>query len=163
MKSISIVSVFVIGFFVFVIAQTSLEDSAKAGEKVYQTSCMACHQGNGQGVPAAFPPLVDHSVTLLGKEGGREYLPKLILYGLMGKVTIKGQNYNGVMTPWAQLTDEQLADVLNYVLTSWGNADLLPEDFAPYTPEEVAAQRGLGLTSAQMLEEHNKLGLGDAE
>jgi mono/diheme cytochrome c family protein len=152
--------VVLVGLFVF--AQT-LEDSAKAGEKVYQTSCMACHQGNGQGVPGAFPPLVEHSVTILTKEGGREYLPKLILYGLMGQVKIKGQTYNGVMTPWSQLSDEQLADVLNYVLTSWGNADLLPGDFEPYTSEEVAAQRDLGLTSAQMLEEHKKLGLSDTE
>jgi mono/diheme cytochrome c family protein len=162
-KFVFLSSVFMIGLIgLFVFAQ-SLEDSAKAGEAVYQTSCMACHQANGQGVPGAFPPLVEHSVTILTKEGGRDYLPKLILYGLMGQVSIKGQSYNGVMTPWAQLTDEQLADVLNYVLTSWGNADLLPEDFTPYTPDEVAAQRGLGLTSAQMLEEHKKLGLSDAE
>lgn len=144
---------------VIVLAQTTLEESASAGESVYQSNCLSCHQANGQGVPSAFPPLDLHAAQLVNAEGGRAYLSKVLLYGVMGEIEVDSANYNGVMTPWAHLADEDLANVLNYVLSSWSNVDLLAEDFEPFVAEEVAAQRDLDLDFQKVFEERQKLDL----
>lgn len=51
------------------------------GAKLYQ-QCAGCHQANGQGIPGAFPPLAGHVAEILAKEGGRDYLILVLLYGL---------------------------------------------------------------------------------
>ncbi len=122
------------------------------GEMVYANNCIACHQLEGQGIPTAFPPLAGHVPALVAAEGGREYLVKEVLYGLQGEIEIAGEIYNGIMPPWSQLTDQEIADALNYVSTAWGNEASLPEGFTAFTAEEVAAQRGLELTGEQVLE-----------
>ncbi len=128
------------------------------GEKTYN-NCLACHQPNGQGVPAAFPPQAGHAPEIYNLEGGREYMIRTVLYGLQGEITVKGTTYNGVMTPWgALLKDDQIAAVLNHVLTSWGNEELL-EEFSPITPEEVAAQRATTMTSQDVYEARGGLGI----
>ena len=127
-----------------------------AGESVYN-NCLACHQANGQGIPGAFPPLVGHAPELYAAD--RDYLPQLVLYGLQGEITVNGTSYNSVMTPWAQLSDEDLANVLNYVLTAWGNVDALPEDFTPYTADDIAPHRDQGLTASDIHALHEQLNL----
>lgn len=125
------------------------------GETLFQSNCAACHQANGQGVPGAFPPLAGHVPELLATEEGRTYLIHVVLYGLQGEIQVAGQTYNGVMPAWSQFTDEQLAAVLDFVATSWDNEAALPEGFAPFTAEEIAAQRDLGLTADQVHEERS--------
>jgi len=127
------------------------------GETVYQANCASCHQANGQGIPGAFPPLAGHVPELLAPEGGRTYLTHVLLYGLQGSIAVDGQTYNGVMPAWQQLDDAQLADVLSYISTAWENEADLPEGFEPFSAEEVAAERGLGLTGSDMLEERTEL------
>lgn len=127
------------------------------GESVFQSNCASCHQANGQGLPGAFPPLAGHVPELLAPEGGRTYLVHTLLYGLQGSITVDGQTYNGVMPAWRQLDDAQLADVLSYISTAWENETDLPEDFEPFTAEEVAAERDLGLTGGDMLDERTEL------
>lgn len=144
------------------ILATSLLASATAlaqstGEAVYQSNCASCHQANGQGIPSAFPPLAGHVPELLAPEGGRTYLVHTLLYGLQGSIAVGGQTYNGVMPAWPQLDDTQLADVLTYISTAWENEADLPEGFEPFTAEEVAAERGLGLTGSDMVEERTEL------
>jgi len=129
------------------------------GETVYN-NCLGCHQQNGQGVPAAFPPVAGHVPDLVAAEGGRDYLVKVVLYGLQGEVEIAGQMYNSVMPAWAQLSDEQIADLLNYLLTAWDNVALLPEDAVGFTADEVAAQRDQDLSAADILELRQGLVLG---
>ena len=48
---------------------------------------------------------------------------------------MNGVKYNNVMPPWAHLTDHELADVLTYVRSSFGNQG------EPVAPEEVASAR----------------------
>lgn len=126
-------------------------DWQQIGETTYIQNCSACHQANGQGIPGAFPPLAGHIPNLYSAEGGREYLIKVVLYGLQGQIEVNGMTYNGAMNPWGQLSDEQIAAALNHELTSWGNDQML-NNFNPILPDEVAAQRGLGLTGTQVLE-----------
>jgi cytochrome c oxidase cbb3-type subunit 2 len=90
-----------------------------SGARVYESRCGACHQQNGQGVPGTFPPLAGDSVVL-GTDPTRHV--EIVLFGLSGQV-IAGKTYASPMPAWAdQLTDAEIAAVVNHERTSWGNA-----------------------------------------
>jgi mono/diheme cytochrome c family protein len=112
------------------------------GAQVY-TSCAGCHQANGQGIPGAFPPLAGHAVDLY--EADPSYLAQVVLFGLEGAITVGGARYAGNMPAWqASLSDAQIAALLNYVLSQWGNEQIVGEE-QPYSAQEIAEQRALGL------------------
>ena len=94
-----------------------LSPSAQRGEQVY-LACVACHQPDGKGLPKAFPPLAG-SKRLLGPVD----LPtRIILKGLQGPLKAGDKHYNGIMPGHeGLLTDLQIADVLNYTRSAWGN------------------------------------------
>ncbi|VCU52487.1 Cytochrome c-552 [Thermus thermophilus] len=127
------------------------------GAKIY-AQCAGCHQANGQGLPGAFPPLAGHVAEILSKKGGREYLIKVLLWGLQGQIEVKGVKYNGAMPGFAQLKDEEIAAVLNHIATAWGD-DKKVKGFKPFTAEEVKKLRAKKLTPQQVYEERKKLGL----
>ena len=125
------------------------------GAQVYNANCVGCHQGAGQGIPGAFPPLAGHAAEVHA-EGGREYLVQVLLFGLQGPIQVEGMNYNGLMPAWAHLSDDQIANVLNHVIVEFGDE---PAGFVPYTAADVAGHRGDGLSSAAVLEVRDQLGL----
>src|SRR5690606_3824618 len=84
-------------------------------EEVYTTLCIACHMADGTGVAGVFPPLAQSDYLK-----NTEAAIHAVKYGLQGEITVNGQTYNNVMTPLG-LSDQEVADVLNYVLNSWGN------------------------------------------
>lgn len=90
---------------------------AIAGEKVYQTYCSTCHQGDGKGDGTRFPPL-DGSEWV---NGDKAPLIKLVLNGLEGEISVKGTTFNGVMPKHDFLTDLNIAQVLSYIRLSFGN------------------------------------------
>jgi mono/diheme cytochrome c family protein len=46
---------------------------------------------------------------------------KGIKYGLNGPIVVNGETYDGIMqNQW--LEEEEIADVMNYVLNNWGNS-----------------------------------------
>jgi mono/diheme cytochrome c family protein len=153
MRRASVGFIFVVLFIpVMVLAQAD-------GAKVYQ-KCAACHRPTGVGKPGVFPPLAGHAPEILNAERGRDYMIDVALFGLQGEVQIKGTKYNGAMRPFgAQLSDEEIAAVLNYVLTSWGNEKVLPKGHKPFMAAEVKAQRGKKLTPDTVREARGKLGL----
>ncbi len=102
--------------------------SIERGAKVYSSFCIACHLGSGKGVPRAFPPLANSDFL---KEQ-RELSIKSIKYGQKGEIMVNGIKYNGVMAPMG-LSDEEVADVMNYITTNWGN-----ENKKMITVEEVS-------------------------
>ena len=67
----------------------------------------------------------------------------------MGPISAHGQSYDGFMQPWTRLSDEEIAQVLNYVLTNF-NRDLLPKDFAPISGAEAKELRAGHLTFEQV-------------
>jgi mono/diheme cytochrome c family protein len=121
--------------------------------------CLPCHQGNGTGMAGVFPPLATHAPKLATAD--RSYPIKVLLYGLQGKIRIEGQKtaYDGIMPSHSSLKDDEIAAVLNYVLTSWGNDKLLPKGFKPIRAGEVKAQRGKNLTALQVYRIRQKLKL----
>jgi len=97
-------------------SQDPLHESMERGGLVYTDFCMQCHLGNGKGVPGNFPPLAG-SNWLKDKRTESIYGVK---YGQKGEIEVNGVTYNGVMVPMG-LSNEEIADVMNYVMNSWGN------------------------------------------
>lgn len=108
---------------------TKFQDGGK-GKTIYAKTCIACHQANGQGVPNAFPPLAKSDY--LNKDVNRSI--RTVIHGLSGPIVVNGKKYNSAMTPQG-LNDQQIADVLTYVYSSWGN------NGTKVTPAMVKAQR----------------------
>jgi nitrite reductase (NO-forming) len=96
----------------------SKDDQIKAGQQLFAGTCSVCHQANGEGMAGVFPPLAKSDYLA---KMAKEKLISIPLHGLTGAVTVNGQEYNSVMPPMSQLTDDEVANILTYVLNSWGN------------------------------------------
>jgi mono/diheme cytochrome c family protein len=121
----------------------TLDDAGKKaalvalGEKVYTTggsggvACVTCHQANGEGLAPSFPPLKGQKDAMgdCTKHAG------IVVHGLKGEIEIAGVKYNGVMPAQGNLSDEEIAAVITYERSSWGN------DFGACLPESVVAAR----------------------
>ncbi len=110
---------------------------AQMGKKVFDTTCIACHQANGLGVPGQYPPLAGSSWVT----GSEERIIRIVLHGLNGPITVEGKEYNNVMAPLGgALKDEQIANVISYVRASWGNtaAEVQPETVAKVRAESAS-------------------------
>lgn len=101
---------------VFLYQEPSLEESMERGKEVYSDFCVTCHLDKGQGVPYAFPPLANSDYLM----NNRETSIKAVKYGLQGEIVVNDLTYNSAMAPMG-LEDEEIADVLNYIMNSWGN------------------------------------------
>jgi len=86
------------------------------GKTVYQKTCITCHEASGNGMQGMYPPLANSDFLLADKYRAIHQVIK----GSATKYTVNGTEYNGVMPP-QQLSDEEIANVLNYVYHSWGN------------------------------------------
>lgn len=87
-----------------------------AGEKIYTSMCISCHQKNGEGVVGAFPPLANSDYLLADINRSID----IVKNGMQGEIVVNGQTYNGIMANQG-LTDEEVRDVTNYILNAWGN------------------------------------------
>ena len=106
------------------VAQTaSLKASIEKGKTVYVQRCMVCHQQDGGGVPHLNPPL-DGASTVKGKDKSR--LITILLKGMTDRVEIDGEYYSNNMASNADLSDQEIADVLNYIRNSWTNKSATP-------------------------------------
>jgi mono/diheme cytochrome c family protein len=120
------------------------------GVRLYAQHCSACHMATGAGIPGAFPPIADHVGELVAAD--RSYPAKVVLFGLAGAITVNGTAYNGLMPAiGAGLQDDEVAAILEYVLNAWGDITVLGDAHTPYTAEEVAEWRALGLSPGDVL------------
>ena len=95
----------------------TLQDQVNAGKALFNGTCSVCHQPNGAGIPGAFPPLAKSDY--LNADPKRSIA--VVTHGLSGKVTVNGKDYESVMPPMNQLNDDEVANILTYVLNSWDN------------------------------------------
>ena len=91
-------------------------------EKNYLLHCSGCHLPNGVGDPPNAPSLRDTIGKIVATPEGRDYI-----------IRVPGS----AQTP---MSDQQLADVLNWMLTEF-NSTTLPENFEPLSAMEVSASR----------------------
>jgi nitrite reductase (NO-forming) len=68
-------------------------------------------------LPGVFPPLAGSD--FLNADARRA--AGVVIHGLSGKVTVNGKEYDSVMPPMNQLNDDEVANILTYVMNSWGN------------------------------------------
>lgn len=122
------------------------------GEQRYAQSCAACHGIDGTGRRGSFPPLAGHMPDLVARDGGREYIIDVLLYGLSGPIEIDGVAYRGFMAPVSRLDDSEVAEVLNHSLHAWGNDEQLPADFESIRADDVAQRRGRQMGPADVHE-----------
>jgi mono/diheme cytochrome c family protein len=93
------------------------EESILAGEEIYQDFCLQCHLTTGAGVSGVFPPLKDSDYLMNNIDKSIAG----IKFGLKGEIVVNDEIYDGVMAKQG-LDDEEIADVMNYILNQWGNS-----------------------------------------
>jgi len=101
-------------------AQASAQDAA-AGGVLFKQKCSACHQVTGLGIKGAFPALAGDPFVV----GDDKLVVKTVLLGR-----------GGMPSFMPHLDDQQIADILTYVRSSWGNKG------SPVPPADVAEVRG---------------------
>jgi mono/diheme cytochrome c family protein len=107
------------------------EASMKAGGEIYAHACVSCHETDGSGAPRIYPPLPGNA--LLQSTDPASTL-RIILDGAQTVTTPRAPNA-GSMPAYKQLSDQEVADVTNYIRNSWGNAGPL------VTADQVAKAR----------------------
>ena len=88
------------------------------GKQLFGAKCAACHQSSGLGVTGVFPPLAGAEWVV----GDEKILTNILLHGVNGEMVVKGSSYKGAMPAWNSLSDDELAAVLTYIRSDWGNA-----------------------------------------
>ena len=107
----------VITFSSFFFQDSDLEESMQRGSEIYIDFCITCHLSKGEGVEHTFPPLAKSDYLIKNREASI----RGVKYGQQGEIIINGVTYNSAM-PSPGLEDEEVADVMNYILNSWGNS-----------------------------------------
>lgn len=92
----------------------------KQGKILYTRLCANCHQEQGEGVRGLIPPLAKSDYLL----PHRAELSCLIRQGQKGNIVVNGVTYGAQeMLGISSLTEFEIANVLNYIGTSWGNTE----------------------------------------
>lgn len=126
--------------FLLLAALAACIDAAHAdgtdGKSLFAKNCAACHQPGGKGIPGAFPALAGNAFV----QGAP---------GDVAAVLLKGRG--GMPDFSASLDDGEIAQVLTYVRSSWGNGA------APVTEQDVGSTRAaLGVAPATHSRSSNK-------
>lgn len=93
------------------------ETSATRGAALFLVNCAACHQATGEGIKGIFPPLAQSDYLLADKARSI----RIAIQGTSGPLVVNGVEFQGVMPAPAPLEDQQVADILTYVRSAWGN------------------------------------------
>ncbi len=87
------------------------------GKKLYEANCQNCHNTDGSGLAALYPPLTD-SVFL---KQNKTQLACFIKNGMQGEIRVAGKTYDGQMPGQPQLSDIEIAQIITYITNSFGN------------------------------------------
>ncbi|MES2708326.1 MAG: PVC-type heme-binding CxxCH protein [Verrucomicrobiota bacterium] len=101
-----------------------------AGQVIYETICLNCHQPTGQGLPGIYPPISANPRV----NGDPSALAKILMHGLTGPIDGFTQTVAVPMPPTG-LTDQQISDVLTWLRGNLGNHS------GPVTPEQIRTVR----------------------
>lgn len=124
------------------------EQTTKAdGHEVFAQNCASCHGAEGRGQPGYFPPLTGNPDLLKDR-----LFPVLVaLNGLSGPIEVNGQTYNGSMPAFDYLSNAEIAAVVNFIHSAWGNEAAQP-GAKRLTAADVAQQRKRAMTPSEVHE-----------
>jgi mono/diheme cytochrome c family protein len=105
---------------------------ARSGEAIYVDNCSACHRMNGEGVSGMFPSLKGDAVVQSSKA---TTVVRLVLSGGRSVPTASRPTSLSMPSFGWKLSDEQIADVVSYVRSAWGNSA------SPVSASDVSALR----------------------
>jgi mono/diheme cytochrome c family protein len=111
-------------------APKSTAEKIEAGRRLFTSICSACHQPTGRGLPNVFPPLAGSD--FLNADKNRAI--KIVINGRQGEIIVNEMKFNNSM-PKFPLSDDDIANVLTFVYSSFGNARL------EVNPDEVKVLR----------------------
>jgi mono/diheme cytochrome c family protein len=120
--------------------------TAGDGAVVFENTCSACHQPDGKGSPGQFPPLAANPDVFLASD----FPAAVALNGIEGPITVEGQSFDKVMPAFDFLSDAEIAAVVTYVRSNWGNGAARPSSLADLTPDDVATLRKKPMTPAEV-------------
>jgi len=141
---------------------TSASAQAAGHSAVFDTNCSMCHQLGAAGVPGQFPRLAGRAGKIAATAAGKSYLESVVLFGMIGGVTVDGSSIvGGVMPSFASLSDQDLADALDYIVSlddsgklHWNGTTFTPADIAkvrtgtPLSPSQVHQLRAAAVGGA---------------
>ncbi len=110
----------------------NIDERIVNGARLFEANCAACHQANGEGLNGAFPPLAASDYIAADPMKAVE----AVLNGLSGPITVNGKDYNAVMPNLSYMSDADVADVVTFVVNSFGNTG------GEISTAQVAAARG---------------------
>lgn len=96
--------------------QKSKSESIKNGAELYKDFCYRCHGFNGEGQTDLIPPLKSSDYLLNNIDLSIAGLK----YGLKGEIIVNGKSYKSYMA-YQGLENDEIADIMNYILNEWGN------------------------------------------
>tara|TARA_B110000003_G_C16213390_1_gene364336 strand:+ start:81 stop:476 length:396 start_codon:yes stop_codon:yes gene_type:complete len=116
----------IIPFFIYS-QESSLSVSMKNGKSLYEDFCLRCHMPNGKGIEGVYPPLAKSDFLFKNIE---ESIKAIKFGGIEGEIIVNGVKYNSKMEKMG-LYDDEIADIMNYTLNSWGNKydTIIKEDY----------------------------------
>lgn len=139
--------------------------AAQAADRgaVFDANCSMCHQLGAAGVPGQFPRLAGRAGRIAATAAGKGYLERAVLFGMMGNITVDGAAIaGGVMPSFSSLSDQDLAEALNYITSldasgtlHWKGALFKPADIAgvragkPLSPMQVHQLRAAAIGKAR--------------
>lgn len=95
------------------VGELNIQDS---GKEIYADFCVQCHGANAKGDGIKIPPLAGSDwLTKKRKESLHA-----VKFGQNGEIIVNKKKFNNNM-PTMGLSNQEVADVMNYVMTSWGN------------------------------------------
>ncbi len=121
-------------------AALSRDAQIAAGKTLYSSTCASCHQETGAGIRGAFPPLAKSDFFADDPKRAVD----VVVHGKTGPLTVNGDSFNGVMPPHKHLPDDDIANIVTYVLNSWDNkgGQVSPEDVKKSREAPAPAEGG---------------------
>ena len=112
-------SIFLPAFILFLASwqQPVPKEKSGRGKIVYNKVCLSCHMDDGMGVPRMNPALAKSKLVA----GSKTKLIRIVLRGSEELLNDPNRNYKNLMASHADLTDQQISDVLTFVRNSFGN------------------------------------------
>lgn len=116
-----------------------------AGKSTFDAQCAVCHQAGGKGQDGLAPPLTEYPGKYSTTSQGRAQLTSTVVHGMFGEIKVHDKSYNFKMPSFASASDEDLAEVLNYVVFDLNSQH---GDAKPFTAADIKAARAQTMDSA---------------